>query len=304
MSYPSPTKKYHKTTYPSLDPTRPELSASGKSIVITGGGTGIGAETAKYFAKAGASRITILGRREQPLLDTKAEIEAQYASTEIIAVATDITKKDQVDAALAKAAEKGKIDVLVSNAAVIGTIESITNMAAEDFLWGVVANLQGSYNVTKAFLNHAPKNGIIIDINSAAAHISVAPKFASYNVSKIATARFYTSLAFENPELSVFSIQPGAVETAMSREAGYKPTKEGEKPHWDGEASKAFAGFDHVSLPASFVVWLASPEARFLKGKYLWANWDVDELKARAKEIESGSLLNIGLVGWPFEEAK
>lgn len=55
-----------------------------------------------------------------------------------------------------------------------------------------------------------------------------------------------------------------------------------------------------VSLPASFIVWLASPEARFLKGKYLWANWDVDELKAREKEIEESMYLNIALGGWPF----
>lgn len=58
-----------------------------------------------------------------------------------------------------------------------------------------------------------------------------------------------------------------------------------------------------VSLPGGFSVWLASPEARFLNGKFVWANWDVDELKARAKEIESGSLLSIGLVGWPFGSA-
>ena len=61
--------------------------------------------------------------------------------------------------------------------------------------------------------------------------------------------------------------------------------------------------FDSVSLPASFNVWLASPEARFLKGKFLWANWDVDELKARAKEIESTTQLSIGLGGWPFQDA-
>ena len=58
--------------------------------------------------------------------------------------------------------------------------------------------------------------------------------------------------------------------------------------------------FDVVSLPASFNVWLASPEARFLKGKFLWTNWDVDELKARAKEIEASTELSVGLVGWPF----
>jgi hypothetical protein len=60
---------------------------------------------------------------------------------------------------------------------------------------------------------------------------------------------------------------------------------------------------DLVSLPASFNVWLASPEARFLKGKFLWANWDVDELKAQAEEIEASTQLSIGLGGWPFQDA-
>jgi hypothetical protein len=54
-----------------------------------------------------------------------------------------------------------------------------------------------------------------------------------------------------------------------------------------------------VSLPASFNVWLASPEARYLKGKYLWVNWDVDELKEQTKEIEAGKF-SLQLVGWPF----
>jgi hypothetical protein len=56
-----------------------------------------------------------------------------------------------------------------------------------------------------------------------------------------------------------------------------------------------------VSLPASFNVWLASPEARFLKGRFLWCNWDVEELKAQAKKIEAGTKLRIDLVGWPFQ---
>lgn len=63
------------------------------------------------------------------------------------------------------------------------------------------------------------------------------------------------------------------------------------------------ADFNLVSLPASFNLWLASPEARFLKGKFLYANWDVDELKDRAKELESTTQLNIALGGWPFQDA-
>lgn len=62
------------------------------------------------------------------------------------------------------------------------------------------------------------------------------------------------------------------------------------------------ADFDLVSLPATFNIWLASPESRFLKGKYLWANWDVDELKRRAKDIEATAELSIGLGGWPFHD--
>jgi hypothetical protein len=52
-----------------------------------------------------------------------------------------------------------------------------------------------------------------------------------------------------------------------------------------------------VDLPGNFTVWLASPAARFLKGKFVAANWDVDELKEKAEEIESTTLLAMGLNG-------
>jgi hypothetical protein len=48
------------------------------------------------------------------------------------------------------------------------------------------------------------------------------------------------------------------------------------------------------------MVWLASPEAAFLKGKYIWANWDVSEMKDRAEEIAASDLLTMKLGGWPF----
>lgn len=52
-----------------------------------------------------------------------------------------------------------------------------------------------------------------------------------------------------------------------------------------------------VSLPAHFYVWLASREAVFLKGKYVWVNFDVDEMKERADEIEKSRLLTVLLDG-------
>ena len=289
----SPTEKYHKTTYPSLDPTRQELSAKGKTIVISGGGTGIGAETAKYFAKAGASRIAILGRREQPLLDTKASIEAEYPGTKIFAIVTDATKTSQVDAAFAEVAGDGKVDVLISNAAVMGKQGHVADLSTEDFLSGIVMNLQANFNLSKTFIKYATTDAVLIETNSAAAYFTMGDTLSSYCVAKAATARFYTALAIEHPQLSIFSVHPGVVATAMAKETGFE-NNEGQ----DGGGVQV--NFDDPSLPASFMVWVASPEARFLKGKFLWANWDVNELKARATEIENGHLLSIGLGGSPF----
>ena len=45
------------------------------------------------------------------------------------------------------------------------------------------------------------------------------------------------------------------------------------------------------------MVWLSGPEAGFLKGKYVWANWDVDELKERAAEIKDSKVLELALIG-------
>ncbi|KAL4872389.1 hypothetical protein BDV12DRAFT_162119 [Aspergillus spectabilis] len=286
--FPSATKKWHSTTYPSISPTRPELSAAGKTILITGGGTGIGAETALYFAKAGAARIALLGRREHPLFDTKASIERQYPSTEVFVASTDVTKQDQVDTALEKFVGngKGKIDVLVSNAASTGPLEPVAEVDAAAFLEAVQQNLGASVYIAQAFMRYAASEAVVIDVNSNAAHVNFAPAFAAYTVAKWAVFRTWDTLGFANPNISVYHIQPGVVDTAMNRAAG---------------GIKALGYEDDVSLPASFNVWLASPEARFLKGKFLYTSWDVDELKARAEEFEKSSELSIGLVGWPFD---
>jgi hypothetical protein len=47
------------------------------------------------------------------------------------------------------------------------------------------------------------------------------------------------------------------------------------------------------------LVWAVSPEARFLRGKMVWANWDVEELKAMEKELVGTEKFTFGLLGWP-----
>ena len=218
--FPAPTSTWHTDTYPSLSPKRAELSAKGKTVVVTGGGTGIGAETAHRFAEAGASRIALLGRREQPLLDTKASIEHKFAKVEVVVASTDVTDKSQVDAAFAKLIGNGKVHVLVSNAAMTGPHEPAKDVDADEFLRGIDDNLKGSLLVAQAFLRSATEDAVVIDINSAAAHINMTDGLTSYSVAKMAVFRLWDSLAYGNQSLRVFHIQPGVVDTDMNRGVG------------------------------------------------------------------------------------
>ena len=218
--FPSATSTWHTKIYPSISPTRPELSAKGKTVIVTGGGTGIGAETAKYFAQAGASRIALLGRREQPLLDTKASIEHQFPNVEVFTAPTDVTNRNQVDTAFATFLGDGKIDVLVSGAAMIGPQEPVREVDGDKFLEAVNMNLKGSLNIAQAFLRHAAKDAVAIDVNSAAAHVNFGAQFACYSVAKLAVFRLWDSLAVGNPELRIFHTQPGVVDTDMNKESG------------------------------------------------------------------------------------
>ncbi|KAH7380941.1 hypothetical protein BKA64DRAFT_225383 [Cadophora sp. MPI-SDFR-AT-0126] len=218
--FPSPTATWHDNTYPALSPSRPELSAKGKTVLVTGGGTGIGARTALSFAEAGASRIALLGRRSRPLLETKASIQQQYPQVEISTFPTDITNKSQVDAAFETFIGKSKLDVLISNAGMIGVQDPIKDVNVDKFVEAVDINLKGALNVAQAFLRYAAPDAVAIETNSSAAHVNFTTKFGAYSVAKLAVFRLWDFLAASHPNLSIFHTQPGVVDTDMNKESG------------------------------------------------------------------------------------
>jgi hypothetical protein len=57
-----------------------------------------------------------------------------------------------------------------------------------------------------------------------------------------------------------------------------------------------------VELSTHFTLWVTSPEAKFLRGKFVWCNWDVDELKAnKAKIQEDAGLWTTTVSGFPYQ---
>jgi len=51
-------------------------------------------------------------------------------------------------------------------------------------------------------------------------------------------------------------------------------------------------------LTTNFIVWITSPEAEFLRGKFVWSNWDVEELMSKKDGLKVSPKLTMGLYGW------
>jgi citronellol/citronellal dehydrogenase len=92
---------------------RPDANA-GRVALVSGGGTGIGRATALAFARTGA-RVTICGRRREPLEAVRTEIEA--VGSECLVVPADVREAEAVEELLERTLERfGAVDVLVNNA--------------------------------------------------------------------------------------------------------------------------------------------------------------------------------------------
>ena len=219
--FPSFTKKWHTTAYGALDPTLPALLATGKNVVITGGGTGIGAATALRFAQAGASSISILGRRPSPLTSTKSFIQASIPTAKIYTHVTDVTQKDSVTTTFKMIHESvGEIHVFVNNAGYASTPASIKDADSEDWWRGFEINIRGAFFATQAFLHFMAKDAVLINISSAVTHILYGPNGSSYSASKEGAVRFFADVQLEHPEVRVVNLQPGTIETDMARKVG------------------------------------------------------------------------------------
>lgn len=129
-----------------------EDALKGKTIVITGGGTGLGKAMGIYFLKLGAN-LVITSRKQEVLQKTADEMEEKTCGN-VLAVACDVRDAEQVDHVLAKTLERfGSVDVLLNNAA--GNFISPTErLSANAFSSIIDIVLKGTVNCTLAFGKH------------------------------------------------------------------------------------------------------------------------------------------------------
>lgn len=117
------TEKLHKREYPAILPTRSALSQAGHTVLVTGGGTGIGFAIVKAFALAGASKVIIVGRSAAKLQGAIKDLQQETAGavTAFEARECQIPDPKSIDALWDGLAADGvHVDVLVLNAAMMG----------------------------------------------------------------------------------------------------------------------------------------------------------------------------------------
>ncbi|KAK9244496.1 hypothetical protein V1506DRAFT_315747 [Lipomyces tetrasporus] len=271
---------FHLSSYPELSPERSELSVAGKSVIVTGGGYGIGQSIADAFAAAGAARIAISGRNEGKLISTAAELEAKYPKTEVNYYAADITDAAAVTSMFESF---GPPDIVVNNAGFLVSPENLKTVDLTAWWEGFEINVLGTATVIQTFLRTKnPENeAVVVTLNTMGAHWGRVPGLSSYAAGKAASLRMIELFQVEHPEVRFVSVHPGVIKTAMAEKSGLK--------------GMPFADAD---LAANFILWTTSPEADFLAGRFAWANWDVNELKAKKREILDKNLLQYTIAGF------
>jgi len=189
-------------------------------ILITGASSGIGAATARLFAKEGYC-VVLAARRKNRLEDLADEI--RLGGGQAIGVRTDVKNLEDIDNLVQTAlGVYGRIDILFNNAG-FGRIDWLESLAPEDDIQSQIqVNLTGLILLTQAVLPHmiARRSGHIINMSSLAGLLAM-PTYSVYAASKFALRGFSEALRRELAVygINVSAIYPGAVDTEFEERA-------------------------------------------------------------------------------------
>ena len=142
-----------------------------KVVVVTGSGTGIGQAIAKRFAENGAT-IILLGRRKEPLEQTRAELEKIVASTGSkgkirIFPGVDVSDETAITNMFSTISKEiGPVDILVNNAGVSGPVKLFTNSNFAEFKECVMIHLTGTFWTTLKSIENMRKDSKVITIST------------------------------------------------------------------------------------------------------------------------------------------
>lgn len=240
----------------------------GKTVVVTGGGGGIGSATCIRFAQEGA-QVAVLDLNLQAADDTVVQIRSTGGHA--VAFRVDITDRAEIDAALVKIENQiGPVDVLVNNA---GWDVFKPFVQTEPAQWEklIAINLTGPLNLHHAVLPGMVKRGAgrIVNISSDAARVGSSGE-AVYAACKGGLVAFTKTIAREHARHGITAnvVCPGPTDTAL-----FADYSEGAgNPEKLREAFKRSIPLGRIGHPSDLpgaIVFFASDDAAYVTGQVL-----------------------------------
>ena len=234
----------------------------GRVAIVTGASSGLGAETARQMASAGA-RLAIGARRAERLTELRGEIQRQGG--EAVAISLDVTSPDACQRFVAKTVEAfGRVDVLVNNAGVATAVPAIRE-TPEEFTSVLEVNLFGAYWMAQSVARVMESGGSIVNISSVLALTTAGLPQAAYSASKAGIIGLTRDLAQQwtsRKNIRVNAIAPGYFATEMT--AAYDPR------YVESLLPRMLIGRQgELSELAAAVIFLASDASSYITGTVL-----------------------------------
>ncbi|MBL6661724.1 MAG: SDR family oxidoreductase [Flavobacteriaceae bacterium] len=243
-----------------------KFSLQNKTVLVTGGGSGIGKAIATTFAAQGA-QVHILDFNKNSALETANEITEQgfFAQAHLC----DVSKYNQVMEVVETISKTSKITTLINNAGIahVGNLEACEE-ADLDRLYQV--NIKGVFNCSKAVISEMKKNkeGVIINLASIASSVGISDRFA-YSMTKGAVLSMTYSIAkdYIQDNIRCNSISPARVHTPFV-DGFIKKNYPGEEQQMFEKLSKT-QPIGRMGTPqevADMALYLCADEAGFITG--------------------------------------
>jgi 2-hydroxycyclohexanecarboxyl-CoA dehydrogenase len=231
------------------------MRLKGKIALITGGGAGIGAATAKRFVREGA-RVLLVDQDKQVLKSALKDSAIMFNA--------DVSDPDAArDAVKLVVKEFGRLDILVNNAA-MRNYSAVADASVEEWRAVLGVNLVGAANYCRAALPALRQagGGSIVNVSSCYA-LTGRKGMAIYDASKAALIALTRTLAHEEAAhgIRANAVCPGSTYTDFHKKRGLKPDARD-----DNSLMGRWADPKEIAWP---ILWLASDEASFITGAVL-----------------------------------
>lgn len=245
---------------------------SGKSVLVTGGGSGIGRATALAFAREGAQ---VAVADVSPEHGEATVTAGRDAGADLLFLLGDVSKEADAEAMVEGTVRAfGRIDVLFNNAGIL--IEApVHEMREADWDRILAVNLKGAFLVSKHALRAMIKQGGGVIVNTASVNALVGdPDEAAYCASKAGVALLTksTALAYAKHNIRVNAVCPGWVETPMFKQ-------EADNRGVTVQSYRSYAAKQHpigrIGRPeeiAEVVLFLASEDSSYMTGSLVVAD--------------------------------